>query len=381
MPEKSGKSKPSAQVPGDVPGSASGEQVGEKLPIGGPSGAKAADANFPDAGSAGVDLPDAVPVDIILSDGESPDVEIQDAESPEVELSDAELAAFRQSDLASPDAILPPKRDFMFKLVFGDPNCLDPLVAILQAVLPRLPEGEFESITFLDTHRNRQHEGDKLCVLDLCVRLTSGRMVNIEIQLLPTPGVLNRMQYYNAKMLIEQIHKGQPYDKMAQVVTIFILDHTVFEDVEYHHEYRLACRKTGHEFPGTQEIRVLELPKLPAESDGTPLWKWLRFLMTKTREEMRELAQGDEAMTRAVAIVEKASADEKTRRLAFRRQLAETDMISRIQGGVERGRAENQAEVARRMLKKNMPLADIVDLSGLSEADVKRLAAEEKAQQ
>ena len=82
-------------------------------------------------------------------------------------------------------------------------------------------------------------------------------------------------------------------------------------------------------------------------------------------------------MTRAVAIVEKASASEKARRLAFRRQLAEMDMVSRIEGS----RMEERTEFARRMLQKNMPLSDIVDLSGLSEADVKRLVAEKKAQQ
>ena len=88
-------------------------------------------------------------------------------------------------------------------------------------------------------------------------------------------------------------------------------------------------------------------------------------------------------MTRAVAIVEKASASEKMRRLAFRRQLAETDMISRLEGsrrkGVAEGEAKNQAEVARRMLQEKMPLSKIAALSGLSEAAVKRLAAEKKA--
>jgi len=374
MPEKSGKSKSSAQVPGD----ASGEPVGEKLPAGGPL----------DMASADAILSDAVSANIILSDVELAGAESLDAVLPDVELSAAELAAYEASDMASPDTVLPPKNDFVFKLVFGAPERPAPLEGMLKAVLSRLPEGEFESITFLDTHRNRQHEDDKLCVLDLCVRLTSGRMVNVEIQLLPTPGVQNRMQFYNAKMMIEQLRKGESYDKMAQVVTIFILGHTVVEDAEYHHEYRLACRKTGKEFPGSQEIRVLELPKLPEENDGTPLWKWLRFLMTKTREEMRTLSEGDEAMTRAVAIVEKASASEKARRLAFRRQLAETDMISRIQGsraegreegrveGRVEGRAEERTEVARRLLQMNMPLSNIAAATGLSEADIKRLAAE-----
>jgi len=95
----------------------------------------------------------------------------------------------------------------------------------------------------------------------------------------------------------------------------------------------------------------------------------------------------DQAPKKPVVIIEKASPSVMRERLAFRRQLAETDRISRLEGSLKQGRAEGvaegrakvQTEVARRMLQKNMPLSDIVAMTDLSEADVKRLAAEEKA--
>jgi len=274
--------------------------------------------------------------------------------------------------------IFPPKYDFMFKLVFGDKNCLDPLVAILQAILPWLPKDEFEGVTILEGQQKRLHQDGKQCVLDLCVRLTSGRMVNIEIQLLAMAGILNRMQFYNARMMVEQTKKGQPYKEIAQVVTILILEHEMFADGEYHHEYRLVCRKTGLEFPGSQEVHVLELPKLSKENDGTDLWRWLRFLVTETYKEMRTLAKGDKVMAQAAAKVKQVSATQWKRHLAFRRDLEVRDQKARIQYGEEKGRAEERADVALRMLQMKMPLTDIVTVSGLSEADVKRLAAGKK---
>jgi len=302
------------------------------------------------------------------------------------EVSPSAFEAFAKSR-----SILSPKEDFVFKFVFGDQNNLGPVTGILQAILPWLPKDEFESVTFLDTQRKRSHQDDKLCVLDICIRLTSGRMVNIEIQLHPMPGILNRMQYYNAKMMIEQIKKGHQYKDMGQVVAIFLLDYKEFEDDAYHHEYRLVCRQTGHELPGSQEIHVLEFPKLPPENDESPLWKWLRLLSAKTEKEMRILSKGDQAMTQAVARIKEASASEQIRHQAFRRHLAKKDQEARLQGsrdeglaeglakgkaeGLAEGEAKSQVEFARRLLRREMPLAEVAELSGLPEAEVKRLAA------
>jgi len=62
--------------------------------------------------------------------------------------------------------------------------------------------------------------------------------------------------------------------------------------------------------------------------------------------------------------VKAASASELRRDLARRRELAEMDMISRLQGswdeGFAEGQAEVQTEVAHRMLQMKMSLSDIV---------------------
>jgi len=95
----------------------------------------------------------------------------------------------------------------------------------------------------------------------------------------------------------------------------------------------------------------------------------------------------DPAMSQAISLLEKASRSEKIRRLVFQREFAMTKMLSQMEEKRKEGQAEGLAEgeakartdIVLRMLQKNVPLADIVDLSGLSEADIKRLAAEKKA--
>ena len=83
-------------------------------------------------------------------------------------------------------------------------------------------------------------------------------------------------------------------------------------------------------------------------------------------------------MAQAATKVIAASASEIRRHRKFRRELAVMDQAARLQYSEAKGKTEGKAEVALRMLQKKMPLADIVELSGLSEADVKRLATGKK---
>ena len=90
-------------------------------------------------------------------------------------------------------------------------------------------------------------------------------------------------------------------------------------------------------------------------------------------------------MSEAVTSLLEFSADEKMRIKAEQRELFLMDQAvrmkhSRAEGvaeGEAKGRAEGHADVARRMLRKKMPVAEVASLTGLSEAEVKRLAADE----
>jgi predicted transposase/invertase (TIGR01784 family) len=97
-------------------------------------------------------------------------------------------------------------------------------------------------------------------------------------------------------------------------------------------------------------------------------------------------------MNKAITTLCEFSADETMRIRAERREMFLMDQAARIQysrmegrtegrtEGEAKGRAEGEAkgraEVARRLLERKMAFADIADATGLSEAEVKRLAAE-----
>ena len=283
---------------------------------------------------------------------------------------------------ASPP-LLSPRNDFVFKRIFGDSEHIGPLAAFLQSALG-LPAEEFAGLVVVDPNLNPEYEGDKHCILDVRIHTRSGRDVDVEIQVEPTPELCDRIQCYTARMVAGKVKAGESYRGMAQSVSIVIVDYRLWEDAGYHHRFRLYDPEAGLAYPNSMEIHTLELPKRPAASDGTGLWDWLKFLSSDTRDEFMSLAGKGGAMAEAVARLMELSADEKARLRAESREKALWDQAGRIRQsraeGEAKGRAEGeakkQAEIACQMLRKKMSVADIADLTGLSQAEVERLAAE-----
>ncbi len=286
-----------------------------------------------------------------------------------------------------PRDLLSPKNDFVFKQIFGDAKRPEPLKAFLQATLD-LPDKEFTLLRIVDPNVHPEFERDKHCILDVRVRTESGKEVDIEIQVQPSQGLYNRVQCYTGKMLTNQVKAGDDYSEMAQVITIVIADFVMWKQdrKHYHHRFCLYEPKRKFEYPNSMAIHTLELPKLPEQADGTPLWNWLKFLSSETRDEFESLAGKDRTMASAYAKLEKLSADEAARLRADSHDKALSDQTSRMnqsrreglaegrREGLAKGRQAEKTGIARRLLQLNMSFAEIAAATDLPLPEIERLA-------
>jgi len=264
---------------------------------------------------------------------------------------------------------LSPTNDFVFKKVFG--SNLEVLKDFLKAVLD-LPAEEYESLEVIDPNLNREFIEDKLGVLDVKVTTSSGKTVNIEVQVKSQRSIWKRMLFYTSKMVVEQVKSGYQYDQINRVISILIADFImVKENNAYHNRYRLYDENTKARFPDSLEINVLELPKLH-ETDGTPLGNWMRFLSAKTEEEFMTVSQTNPAIKEAWGVIKYLSGDEQARAMAEAREKARMDMDSWLGDA----RYEQKLEIARNALREKLPVETVVKLTGLPFEEIKRLAAE-----
>jgi predicted transposase/invertase (TIGR01784 family) len=276
---------------------------------------------------------------------------------------------------------LSPRNDVVFKMIFGDAQDTGPLTDFLKSALT-LPPEEYAEVTLVDPHLKREDPEDKLGILDVKVRTTSGQIIDIEIQVVEQSGMRERIVFYLSRMVAEQIGQGEGYDAIQRSICILICDHVLIgENKDYHNCYRLYDPKTGSEFTDLLEVNTLELPKLPEKADGTALWDWLKFVDARKEEDLTMLTEKNPQVGRAVGKLMALSEDEQTRMIAesrekLRRDIEANERAARKAGredGREEGREEAQLDIARNALKKNMSLADIMELTGLSREAIQSL--------
>ena len=231
---------------------------------------------------------------------------------------------------------LPPKSDFVFKKIFGDPKNVDILTAFLKSTLD-IPHDEYEKITLVDTHLPQESRCDKLGILDVKVQTKSGNIIDIEIQLANIPHMRERIVFYLSKMVSEQIKSGEKYGSIKRSIIIVITDYKIIKENEKYHNVYTLRNKDGEEFTNLIEVNTLELPKLPDKDDNTNLWNWMKFLKSEKEEEFKMVEVKDEKVSEAVVILKRLSESEEMQLLHEHQEKIMRDQYDRLEGAFEKG--------------------------------------------
>jgi predicted transposase/invertase (TIGR01784 family) len=275
---------------------------------------------------------------------------------------------------------LPPKSDVVFKLLFGDERNVDLLSDFLKSIL-NLQDDEYSEITIVDPHLLRKHPDKKLGIIDLKVKTKSGKIIHVEIQLSDLPQMPERLVFYSAGLITEQLDSGEAYRLIKRVISILIVDYVLIPDnPRYHNRFTLYDPATATEFTDILEIDTIELPKLPETSD-TYLWNWLRFLRAVTMEDLDMVAQASPQLKRVVGKLLELSQDESARMLFEAREKELRDNSARERGawekgiaqGIAEGETKERIEIARKLLGMGMPLENIAKATNLTHEEIEKL--------
>jgi predicted transposase/invertase (TIGR01784 family) len=171
-----------------------------------------------------------------------------------------------------------PRVDYAFKKLLSNPELL---VSFLNAVLAPPANELIQHVDILNPFQPQETDVDKLSVLDIKARDASGRVFNIEMQLLTAPHLRERVLFYWARMYEEQLRAGDDYDELCPAVSICVCDFVLFPQTSRHHlTFRLLDDAEGIEFSNQIELHTLELEKFAATNKalGSDLDCWLYFL-------------------------------------------------------------------------------------------------------
>ena len=286
--------------------------------------------------------------------------------------------------------IISPLYDFAFAQIFGSQRNIDNTRGFLKKLLD-IPEADYSRLTVKNPILKRFFRQDKMGIVDLKLSTKSGRIIHIELQVSPQAYLKNRILYYAARLIGDQLKWGEHYKKLHQVISIVICDHVLLdEEPSYMNWYQLRNEK-NHSFTEMVKLVILELPKLPemrfdtVQAKDAGILPWLWFLKSETKEELDMLAKNYPELEKPVFCAQKMSLLEKWRDIHFHKNLWKEDERMRklyvreqalAEGhaeGLAKGEAKKSLEIARKMKGRGRPLAEIAEDTGLSIEAIEKL--------
>ncbi len=246
-----------------------------------------------------------------------------------------------------------PTVDFAFKKTFGSEESVLALIGLLNAIL-KLPS-PITDVEILNPFNYQEFVGDKQIVLDIKARDSTGRMLNIEMQVSVVSGLAQRLVYYACSLYVDQLESGGKFKTLEPAISICLLNDVIFKDSEVpHHQFRLYDREQSRNLGDMLEVHTVELPKYNLDeatiSKASKIEQWAFFLLKADLyepEELRALLPGVE-FDQAITVIEKISQKTEDRMMYNQREKAQRDhqwlMEGAHQDGLEEGREEGREE-------------------------------------
>jgi len=286
--------------------------------------------------------------------------------------------------MALQEKYLNPFTDFGFKKLFGSEPNKELLIDFLNQLLP--PHHQIQELTYARNEMLGDTALDRGAVFDIYCVSPGGERFIVEMQKAKQLYFKDRSVFYATWPIREQAQRGDGWDfKLAAVYLVGILDFVFVEDkddAEVCHRVQLKDQ-ANRLFYDKLMLIYLEMPKFrktEAELETT-FDKWLYVLkhlprLTDRPAKLQERVFSNLLDAAEIGRFDREELAQYENSLKHYRDMKNVIDTAAMEGearGEAKGRNEKAFEVARRALEKNLPPADIAELTGLSEEEIAAL--------
>ncbi len=155
-----------------------------------------------------------------------------------------------------------PTVDCVFKAILGAEENKNLLIHFLNAILEPEEGSRIIDVTIKNPYNEREFVGDKLTIVDVKAVDEKGTIYQVKIQLANHAALTAQILYTWCGIYLSQIQANDIDQKRKQVISIWILNKNLFEDMEDYHLSFSLFNET-HELVLTDQltIHLLQLPK------------------------------------------------------------------------------------------------------------------------
>jgi predicted transposase/invertase (TIGR01784 family) len=255
---------------------------------------------------------------------------------------------------------------------------------ILEGFLSELLGEDIKIDHILESESNKQTADNKMNRVDLLVQNAVGELIIVEVQNIYMQDDLLRMLFGTSKQIVDNMDTGMPYGSVKKVISVnivyFDLGHgddyiyhgsTDFTGIHKQDRLKLSEQQVYHAekiaqlYPEYYIIKVNQFDDVARDT----LDEWINFLKNEVvydGTKAKGLAEAKEKLDKLKLT--------KEERQEYEWDLSNwRDMESMMVSNYNAGQLQEKMAVAKKCLHRGMPLSEIAELTGLSEATIKSL--------
>lgn len=286
--------------------------------------------------------------------------------------------------------LLKPTNDYVFGRIFGCKGN----EFITKGLLESITEQKYKTLEIASlVPTNRDLQDDKMGILDIKAIADSNAIFDIEMQIIKSDYMADRILWYWSNLYYNSINKGDNYIKTKKTIAILIADFNL-KNLKNIGKFHTSWHIREDEFSKIMlteklELHIIELKKLKVNNNQCikqrKLVEWLKFILNPNEVEVENMGEDIKA---AKKVLEQISQDDREREKAYLRDKYIRDWNSTINEGFEQGLAEGKAEgraegerqqamkTAKIMLEEGSDIEFIVKCTGLTKEEIEKLANE-----
>ena len=275
--------------------------------------------------------------------------------------------------------------DYVFKRIFGKKGNEDITTSFIEAVTGvRYNEINLEDTPILE----RDLFENKIGILDVKVIANKENDIDLEMQVVKSEYIADRILWYWSKMYSSSIERGKSYNNTKRAICILIADFNLEKlklIQDYHTKWNIREEiYTNIILTEKLEIHIIELEKLEniktLNDTEKKLLNWCKFIKNPVEVEDSIMSENEE-IKKAKEELDKISQDAKERRLAELREKALMDEIAirdsgfkeGIEQGLKEGSQQEKISIAKNLLKLKVDINSISQATGLSVEEIEKL--------
>ena len=250
---------------------------------------------------------------------------------------------------------------------------------ICKAVLERLLDVSIKDIVYIHEEKNLDVRWDTKSVrLDVFVNDDKGTVFNIEMQTSKDmEELVKRTRFYQSILDMYHIQKGQKYTTLNDSYVIFICTFPVFTGNRHKYTFRNVCIEDYDIALNDGAIKLFLSTKGTQNDVSKPLQAFLDYIdgQEATDELLRDIDDAVHEVKHCEAWKEEYSMLSMDHYKYWKEGVAE-GLAEGLAQGEAKGKAEGKAEVVIQMLRKQLSLEMIAEVTNFTLEEVKAIAKE-----